>query len=107
MIVKITGALVEPPLTVLHIHEGFAVSKHGKKVTHLDTLKAIHGMLESTLPWCRKFRGHPEQIGFIFNAHDACAAKRSVNRKAHTVRFHMDDLMSSHPDKKVKNEFLK
>ena len=30
-----------------------------------------------------------------------------VNGKQQTVRFHVDDLMSSHEDKKVNDEFLK
>ena len=30
---------------------------------------------------------------------------RSVNGKTHTVRFHVDDLMSSHVDEKVNDEF--
>ena len=63
-------------------------------------------MLESALLWHRKFRGDLELIGFVFNAHDACMANRSVNGKTHTVRFHVNNLMSSHMDEKVNNEFL-
>ena len=48
VIMKITGVLVEL-LTkkAPHMHEGFAVLEHGKKVTYPNILKAIHGMLES------------------------------------------------------------
>ena len=88
-----------------HMCKGFVALEHGKKAMHLNTLKAIHGMLESTLPWHRKFRGDLEQIGFTFNAHVACAANRSANGKTCTVRFHVDNSMSSHADKKVNNEF--
>ena len=72
----------------------------------LNTLKAMCRMLESASLWHRKFGGDPEQIGFTFNAHDACTANRSVNGKAHTMRFYMDNLMSSHTDKKVNDKFL-
>ena len=44
-------------------------------------------------------------IGFVFNACDACIANRKVNNDTHTVRFHVDDLMSSHVDSKVNDEF--
>ena len=44
-------------------------------------------------------------IGFVFNACDACIANGKVNDNAHTVRFHVDNLMSSHVDSKVNNKF--
>ena len=43
-------------------------------------------------------------MGFVFNPDDACAANRSAKEKQHTMRFHADDLMSSHVDKKVNND---
>ena len=54
----------------------------------------------------QKVRRDLEQIGFMFNACNACVANKSVNGKTHTVRFHMDNLMSSHVDKKVNDQFL-
>ena len=87
---KIAGVLVELLIEkALHTCKGFVALEHGKKVMHLNTLKAICGMLESALLWHRKFRGDLEQIGFTFNACDACMANRSANRKTHTVRFHV------------------
>ncbi len=47
-----------------------------------------------------------EKIGFEFNPYDPCVANRQVQGKQHTVRFHVDDLMSSHVNKKVNDEFL-
>ena len=37
--------------------------------------------------------------------HDPCVCNRNVNNKQHTVRFHVDDLMSSHVDPKVNDDF--
>ena len=48
-----------------------------------------------------------EQIGFKFNRYDPCVANRMVQGKQQTVRFHVDDLMSSHAMRKVNDEFLK
>ena len=36
---------------------------------------------------------------------DACTANGKVNGNTHTVRFHVDDSMSSHVDSKVNNKF--
>ena len=56
VIVKITGVSVEPPVKKApHTSEGFAALEHRQKVTHLNALKAIHGMLESALLWHQKF----------------------------------------------------
>ena len=79
--------------------------KHGKKAMHLNTLKAIHAMLERASLWHRKFRGDLEGTAFVFNACNTCTVNRSVNGKTHTVRFHVDNLMSSHVDEKVNDKF--
>ena len=47
-----------------------------------------------------------ESIGFEFNPYDGCIANRTINKKQHAIRFHVDDLMSSHIDPKVNDEFL-
>ena len=48
-----------------------------------------------------------EECGFQFNPYDPCVTNKMINRKLQTVRFHVDDLMSSHVDKKVHDDFLK
>jgi hypothetical protein len=40
-----------------------------------------------------------------FNPYDACVANCSVKGSQQTVRFHVDDLMSSHKDAMVKDDF--
>ena len=62
-------------------------------------------MSESALLWCRKPREDLEGQGFKFNACDACIANGAVKGKQHTVRFHTDNLMSSHEDSKVNDDF--
>ena len=82
MVVKITGVLVEPLIEKApHACKGFVVLAHGKKAMHPNTLNGIQGMLESTSPGHRKFRGNLEQIRFTFNAHNTWTANRSANRK--------------------------
>ena len=70
-------------------------------------LKALYGMLVAAMFWYNKFRKDLEGIGFIFNPYDPCVANAMVKGKQHTIRFHVDDLMSSHVDAAVNTKFLK
>jgi hypothetical protein len=64
-------------------------------------------MLAAALLWYKKFKDDLEKIDFKFNPYDACVANRSVKGGQQTVRFHVDDLMSSHMDAKVNDDFAK
>ena len=55
----------------------------------------------------QKFRGDLESIGFKFNPYDPCVANHKVRGEQHAVRFHVDDLASSHKAPIVNDEFLK
>ena len=44
---------------------------------------------------------------FVFNPYDPCVANRIVDGEQQTIRFHVDDLMSSHLDPKVNDKFLR
>ena len=70
------------------------------KVLYVQVLQAIYGMLTASLLWYLKFKKDLENIGFKFNDYDPCIANRMVNGNQHTVRFHVDDLLSSHVDQK-------
>ena len=107
VIMKLTGVLVDILLKMApDIYKDYVTLENGKRVIYLNVLRAIYGMLVSALLWYKKFKKDLESIGFIFNPYDACVANREVNNKQHTVRFHVDDLMSSHEDAKVNDEFL-
>ena len=99
VMMKITGVLVDmlvqldPALYGLYV-----VFEDNRKVLYVQVLCAIYGMLESSLLWYKKFQKDLEKHGFKFNPYDPCVANRTVAGKQHTVRFHMDDLMSSHED---------
>ena len=62
-------------------------------------------MLQSSLLWYKQFQGDLEDLGFIFNPYDPCVANKMVNGKQQTIRFHVDDLLSSHVDPKVNDNF--
>jgi hypothetical protein len=54
----------------------------------------------------KKFRKDIESIRFKVNPYDPCNANRTVNRKQHTVTWHVDDLTSTHLVSKVNDQFL-
>ena len=81
--------------------------KNGKRVIYVLILKAIYGMLQASLLWYRKLRQDLEAVGFKFNPYDQCIANKMVNGYQQTIRFHVDDLLSSHVDPKVNDDFLK
>ena len=108
IIMKITGVLVDLLVQLApDVYGPHVVYENGKKVIYLQVLKALYGMLVSALLWYKQFRKDLESIGFQFNPYDPCVANNTVYGKQHTVRFHVDDLMSSHMDKKVNDQFLK
>jgi len=83
------------------------VCENGKNMLCVTVLKALYGMLVSSLLWYNKFKKDLEGCGFVFNPYTPCAANKMVNGNQHTIRFHVDDLMCSHVDPKVNTKFLK
>ena len=81
------------------------VIENGKKTLYGQLLKAVYGMLQAALLWYMKFKSDLEGQGFRFNPYDPCVANRLRKGKQHTVRFHVDDLMSSHVHSTVKDDF--
>ena len=108
IIMKIRGALVDMLVDISpEVYKGFVSKENGTKVLYVEMLKALYGMLQSSLLYYKKFRKDIESIGFVINPYDPCVANRIVNGKQHTVTWHVDDLKSSHIDPKVNDEFLK
>ena len=70
-----------------------------------EVSRAAHGMSVSAMSWHKKFRGDLEKEDFTFNPCDPCAANRVIRGHQQTTRFHADDVMSSHIDAKVNDEF--
>ena len=105
---KITGVLVDLLIEInAAVYEDYVVYENGKKVLYVQVLRAIYGMLQSALLWYNKLRTDLEGQGFVFNPYDPCVANRMKKGSQQTIRFHVDDLMSSHIDRKVNDEFAK
>ena len=83
----------------------YVVYENGKKVLYVEILRALYGMLIASLTWYRKLRADLEEIGFVFNAYDGCVANQLVKGKQQTIRFQVEDILSSHLDPEVNSEF--
>ena len=102
---KITGILVDLLVEVApEVYSEYVVFDRGRKVLYVVVIKALYGMLNASLLWYEKFRKDLESIGFVFNNYDPCVANRMKNGKQNTIRFHVDDVMSSHVDPRVNDK---
>jgi hypothetical protein len=54
--------------------QDFVVYEGKDKVLYVKMLKAIYGMLQSSLLYYKKFRKDIESIGFEVNPYDPCVA---------------------------------
>ena len=54
----------------------------------------------------KHFQKDLEGVRFKFNPYDPCVANQLVKKKHQTIRFHVDDIMSSHVDTAVNDKFL-
>ena len=106
VIMKATGVLVDLLVALApDTYGSYVVFENGKKVLYLEVLRALYGMLVASLLWYIKFTKDLKKIGFKFNPYDPCVANRKERGKQHTIKFHVDDLMSSHIDPRVNDEF--
>jgi hypothetical protein len=105
-IMKIRGPLVDMLIEIApEIYKPYVSYEKGK-VLYVKMLKALYGMLVSSLLYYKKFRKDIESIGFVINPYDPCVANRIVDQRQHTLTWHVDDLKSSHVDPKVNDKFL-
>ena len=106
VIMKITGVLVDLMIQISpETYKGAVVYENGKKVIYTAVLMAIYGMLVASMLWYKKFRADLEKDGFVFNPYDPCVCNRLIKQLQQTVRFHVDDLKSSHKDPSVNDLF--
>jgi len=105
---KITGVLVDLLVKMNpEVYGPYVVYENGRKTLYVQVLRALYGMLIASLLWYQKFKADLEQAGYKFNPYDACVANKRIRDKQHTIAFHVDDLMCSHKDPYVNNNFEK
>ena len=106
-IVKANGSLADMLVEIdPDTHGPHLTKENGVSVLCSEMLKALHGMMVSSLLFCMKLTKDLEQLGFKVNPHDICVANKMINGKQFTVLWHADDLKISHEDKKVVDEAI-
>jgi hypothetical protein len=107
VIMKITGVLVDLLVVDIspEVYGPYVVYDKQKKALYVQVLRGLYGMLVAALLWYNNFRKALEDKGYVFNPYDPCVANKLIGKLRHTVRFHVDDLMCSHMDPRVNDEF--
>ena len=107
VIMKVQGILAEMLVEISpETYSEYLITENGKPTLYLIVLKAIYGQLVCSLLWYLHFRKDLESVGFVFNPYDMCVCNRLIEGSQQTVRFHVDDLMSSHILSRINDEFL-
>jgi len=108
IIMKIRGQLVEILLEISPVtYKDYVVYENGKKVLYVQIMKALYGIMKSSLLYYNKFRKDIEEEGYKVNPYDPCVADKMISGKQHTVAWHVDDVKASHKDPKVDDKFYK
>ena len=106
IIMKIRGQLVDILMEICPgVYTKYVLHEGKHKILYVRMLKALYGMLISSILYYKKFRKDIESIGFEVNPYDICVANRTIHGKQQTVTWHVDDLKSSHVNPKVNDEF--
>ena len=106
-IMKVKGRLADMLVEIdPETYLPFLTKENGISVLYLEILKALYGMLVSSLLFYRKLRKDLEQLGFRVNPYDICVANKLINGKQFTVLWHVDDLKISHKDKTEVDKFI-
>ena len=107
IIMKIRGALVDILVEMNpEKYSQYVTIENRRQVVYVMMLKALYGMLESSLLYYKKFKKDIETIGFEVNPYDPSVANRNIWGSQHMICWHVDDLKSSHKDGAVNDEFL-
>ena len=78
-----------------------------QKILYVEMLKALYAMLKASILYYNKFRRDIEAEGYTINPYDPCVANKVVNKKQHTLTWHVDDVKSSHVESRANDEFHK
>jgi hypothetical protein len=86
-------------------YKDYVFQEGNVKLLYVQALKALYGMLQSSILFYKKLKRDLKGIGFVINPYDPCVANRWVNSKKQTLTWYVDDLKSSNVDPKVNDKF--
>lgn len=74
-----------------HVFQDFVRYENEKNI-YVEMKKAVYRMLQASLLYYKKSRKNLEGIRFKIHPYNPCVATRIVNKKQHTVTWHVDNL---------------
>jgi hypothetical protein len=66
-------------------YHDFICIEGNQKILYVEMLKALYGMLQSSLLYYKKFCKDLKGFEFKINLYDLCVANNMINGKQHTV----------------------
>ncbi|CAJ1943939.1 unnamed protein product [Cylindrotheca closterium] len=104
---KITGMMVQILIDMAPEYREYVVLENRKASNLCAGTTCYIWDVAIKPPILYQFQSDLEAKGFVFNPYDPCVANKIVNKKQQTIRFHVDDLVSSHMNPKVNDKFAK
>ena len=105
---KMNGSLAELMVkTDPKLYRKYVTIKKGRQVLYLRLQKALYSMMKSAFLFYKKFIKETKNMSFEINPYDPCVASKLVSGKQMTVRWHANDLMISHIDKREILRFVR
>jgi len=71
------------------------VLENRKLDLYLVLIRGLYGILIAALLWYHLFSSYLKATGFEINLYNPCVMNRIMEGKQHTVKFHVDNHMSS------------
>ena len=94
---RITGQLADLVLeTLSEKYNKYINIENVVKVIHVEMLRALYGIMMSSLFFYKHFRKDLESIRLKINPYDVCVANRIVNKQQQMITWHVDDIKGSH-----------
>ena len=107
-VMKIRGALVDILCELDPTYTRYVVweNKGRDKVLYVHVIKALYGLLQSSMLFYQKLSADLIKYGCEKNPYDPCVANKMVRGSQLTVSWHVDDLKVSHKDPEVVTLFI-
>ena len=67
------------------MYDEFVIYEGNNKIVHVKMLKALYGMMITSILYYNRFIKDIKSIEFELNPYDTCVANRIVDGKQHTV----------------------
>jgi len=112
ILVKIQGELAKLLMKIApDFYAPFVVMERGVKMIYCEVTMGLYGMLIAGLNWYKKFSGDLITEGYEKNTYDPCVCNKMVMygdvTTQHTVKFHVDDLMTGVDVAQINTNFHK